>query len=258
MSLSLRSLQQRFASAVCAEGEAADLFTPAAGGGPALLDLYRHAYRIRLSAALGENYPLLQRVLGDEAFAALADGFITARPSRHPSIRWFGAELADYLAQDATRLPHPALLDLARMEWALGTAFDGLDGPLLRVDDLLQIPPSAWPDLCFEPHPTLKLLPLQWSVEPLWTTLSQDPDGEAEPPVPLTHHLLVWRQETRTQWRSLGEEEAALLKACSDGRPFAEWCAAAEQQHGEQAAAVVAGYLRGWVVAGMLASMRLE
>ncbi|WP_163367521.1 HvfC/BufC N-terminal domain-containing protein, partial [Klebsiella aerogenes] len=88
----------------------------AGDAGPGL-QVYRHAYRARLAEALADNYTVLARALGDEAFDALAQAYLAAHPSRHPSIRWFGAALADFMAVAGDELvPHPGLVDLARMD----------------------------------------------------------------------------------------------------------------------------------------------
>lgn len=234
----------------------APLFRPTPQGDLPRLGIYRKAYRARLTDALRENYPVLHRVLGDDAFDAMALGFVATHPSRQPSIRWFGNELPDHLQTlaDADELPHPALPDLARMEWALGTAFDAANAAPLTVEQLLAVPPEAWPALRFAPHPSLRLTALVWAVEPLWRALSENADAETAPPEPLPHHLLTWRQNDQTQWRSLEPFEAELLQAALAGAAFAELCERAAATQGEQAAAAVAGHLRGWVEAGLLAA----
>ncbi|MBK8119294.1 MAG: putative DNA-binding domain-containing protein [Sulfuritalea sp.] len=256
MSASLQCQQQAFALAITAEGDWTGLLRPSSDGKPPLLHLYRHAYRSRLTEALRENYPVLHRVLGDKEFDRVAAAFVTACPSRRPSIRWFGDELAVYLEREPQQIPHPALIDLVRMEWALGIAFDGAEAPVLRVNALTQLPAEDWPALRFRPHPTLALLYLDWAVEALWSAVSADPEADTDPPEALPHHLLVWRRDQRTQWRSVTDEEAELLAACLTGKPFAELCAAAVERHGDQAAASVAGFLRAWVESGMLSGLQ--
>lgn len=248
---------QTFARAVTAAEEPADstaLFRPTPQGGPPRLAIYRNAYRARLTDALRENYPVLHRVLGDEAFDELAENFIAARPSHHPSIRWFGGALPEWLAADGDQLPHRALIDLARMEWALCTAFDAADDTPLTVNDLLAHPPEVWPELRFTGHPSLRLIALDWAVEPLWRALTENPEAETAAPVTQPHHLIVWRQNDQTQWRSVEPFEADLLQAALAGESFAELCERAATTQGEQAAAAVAGHLRVWVEAGLLTS----
>ena len=246
-----------FAQAITATDEPVDsaaLFHATPQGGPPRLAIYRHAFRARLTAALRENYPVLHQVLGDETFDEVALGFIAEYPSRQPSIRWFGNELPAHLQvlADADRLPHPALPDLARMEWALGTAFDAADAAPLSVEQLLAVAPEDWPELRFSAHPSLCLIALDWAVEPLWRALSDNPEAETAAPEPQPHHLLVWRQNDQTQWRSVEPFEADLLHAALAGDSFAELCERAAATQGEQAAATVAGHLRVWVEADLL------
>lgn len=256
MSAGLQGRQQAFAAAITADGDWAGLLRPTRDGKPPLLHIYRHAFRSRLTEALRDNYPVLHRVLGDEEFDRMAAAYITACPSRRPSIRWFGEELAAFLGREPERLPHPALVDLVRMEWALGTTFDGPEAPALQASTLTQVPAQDWPALRFRPHPTVALLRLDWAVEALWSAVSANPDGDTDPPAALPHHLLVWRRDQRTQWRSMTDDEAELLAACCAGDAFGELCAAAVERHDDQAAACVAGFLRVWVESGMLAGLR--
>ena len=257
MTSELRGQQQEFANAIRFDA-ACTLFKLTPQGQPARLHIYGDAYRIRLGLALKENYPVLASVLGDDGFADLAREFLRARPSTTPSIRWFGAALTDYAAQEVHALPHPALIDLIRMEWALNTAFDAADSEPLTVAEMLTLSPETWPSLRFEVHPSLRLLQLSWNVEPLWTVLSADKNAETAPPEAYEHHLLIWRIAHRTQWRSVEPVEALLLGATISGCSFAELCESAAQYHGTGAAETVAGYLRIWVEAGLLAGIRDE
>lgn len=226
-------------------------------GDPPRLSVYRDAYRGRLVEALKANVPVLHRVLGDDAFADLALAYLRATPSREPSIRWFGHALADWLdereAAGDDRVPHPALADLARMEWALGSAFDSADRPPLVVADLAATPAEAWPGLAFAAHPSLRLVPLRWAIEPTWKALTDDEDAETEPPEAFDHVLAVWRPELSTRWRSLPADEHAALAACVAGTPFGALCEQVAATAGDEAAAATAaGWLRDWVDAGML------
>jgi hypothetical protein len=129
----LAELQQRFQKAILLENFTPDLFAAEgallAGG----IGVYLQAYRARLTAALRDNFPVLQRALGDDAFDLLARAYIDAHPSHFRSIRWFGHRLVEFLAAAPERLPHPALLDLARMDWAMRTAFDAADAAALTA-----------------------------------------------------------------------------------------------------------------------------
>ena len=196
--------------------------------------------------------------MGDEDFDALGRAFVGAHPSRHPSIRWFGAELAEFMRSHEALVPHPAMSDLARMDWALRNAFDAADAEPVARERLAALAPAEWPMACFAWHPSVDVLALDWRVEPAWRALRQSLDAgaaEAElpPPEAGAHALLVWRFALQPQWRSLEEGEAALLRHARAGEPFAALCEAAAHIHGEEAAAAqVAGALQQWIAEGLI------
>ena len=173
----LRAQQLAFAAATADGAEAGSLLAADPRGGPPRLGVYRHAYRARLTEALADNFEILARAMGDEAFAALADGYITAHPSSHPSIRWFGDRLAEFMgsaaAADGGLVPHPAFVDLARMDWALRAAFDAADAPALGREALAGWAPPDFAALRLAPHPSMQLVRLQWAIEAAWRALRE-------------------------------------------------------------------------------------
>lgn len=231
------------------------------GGVSGLLRIYRQAYTARLVGALRDNFGVLPQVLGDEAFEALALAYIEAHPSRLPSIRWFGDRLPDFMAARDDLVPHAALTDLARMEWALRTAFDAADAEPIGVVALAGVPGGSWPALAFEPLPSVQLLDLAWAIEPVWRAL-QGIESEDQPelpePVASAHGLVVWRDGLTTRWRTLEPLPASLLRGAVQGESFASLCTMAAGEVGEaKAAALAASELRGWISDGLFSAWRV-
>ncbi|RFO98203.1 DUF2063 domain-containing protein [Rhodoferax lacus] len=214
---------------------------------PALLDargvlqfgVYRNAYRARLRAALRDNFEVLPLVMGDEAFDALANAYIEAHPSAHYSLRWFGHQLCSFMRANEALVDHPALVDLARMEWALRQAFDAGTAATLTAAELAAVPAADWADLCFALHPSVQLLELQWAIGPIWHALKSG-QTELDPPAALNHHLLVWRQGMNTQWKSLNTAEVVFVQGLLAGQHFGQVCGALAQCVGEEGAAAAA------------------
>lgn len=256
--MSLAAQQQQLAAAIRDGADAGGLL---AGDHALGLEVYRHAYRARLAEALADNYTVLARALGDEGFEALARAYIAARPSRHPSIRWFGHELAGFMAAAGDDLvPHASLVDFARMDWALRGAFDAAEAAPLEAATLAALGPDDWAGLVLHLHPSVRRVTLAHAIEPAWRALrAWEPEsGDAQPdldePVPHEHGLLVWRQGLETRWRSLEPLEAALLDAVAAGEPFARLCerAAAALGDADAAAPAVVGALQQWLAEGLL------
>lgn len=256
--MSVAEQQQQLAAAIRDDAEVAGLL---AGDFAVGLQVYRHAYRARLVAALADNYTVLARALGDEAFDALGRAYIAARPSQHPSIRWFGHELAGFMAAaDDELVPHASLVDFARMDWTLRGTFDAAEAPLLDSATLAALPPDDWAGLVLHLQPSVQRVALAYAIEPAWRVLREwEPESGADQPelpepVPHAHVLLAWRQDGETRWRSLEPLEAALLEAIAAGAPFALLCerAAAELGDAEAAAPAVIGALQRWLADGLL------
>lgn len=250
----LAKLQGRFQSAILSEEPAPGLF---AGEGPANnrgFGVYLHAYRARLKDALSDNFPVLRRALGDDAFNAMALAYIAEHPSHLRSIRWFGDALVEFLAATPDRLPHPALVDLARMDWATRAAFDAADATALTFADLTALPPADWPQRRFKLVPSLQLVDLAWGVEANWKALNDDAEANSEEPLPLPHLLLVWRPQLDCCWRSSADPcEATVLRALARATSFADCCTLIADSGDRQAAQTAASLLQRWISEGLLA-----
>jgi len=250
---SLEAIENGLQAAILVDASASDLLAGAAQRSARGLDVYRAAYRARLTAALRDNFPVLLRALGDDAFAALASAYIDAHPSRQRSIRWFGDSLVDDLSRTSEPLPHPALVDLARMDWAMRAAFDAADAPCLTRHELIALAPEEWPNRRYRLVPSLQMVDLEWRVEPVWHALNNDPGVATEAPQRLAHTLLVWRRKLDCLWRSADNREGAALRALADGATFAECCSLLAEDGDAAAVHSVVAVLGQWLDEGLLA-----
>lgn len=221
------------------------------------LAIYQNAYRARLVEALATDYEQLHKLLGDEAFTALAHAYIQAHPSRHFSLRWFGRLLPDYLGYAEQAGSHDWQAELAKLEWSFTEAFDAADAEPLTEMDAAQVPAEAWPGLRLGFHPAVRHLSLWWNTLDRWRAAKHD---EAMPePKPLSQPgaCLLWRQGLTTQYRSLSADEALALQTALAGGSFAEICGALaeELQDQEQVPMLAAGYLKSWLASGMLVGL---
>jgi hypothetical protein len=220
------------------------------------LGIYAHGYRVRLIEALDDTYPLLHRLLGDDDFRALGESFVTAHPSVHRSIRWYGRELAEYLSRTAPHADQPILAELAQLEWTLAEVFDAPDAESQSRAAFASIHPSAWSQLRFEFHPSLRRLPLRWNTAAAWQTLNS---GEI-PPHPECGEVavpwLLWRQELQNYFRSMAADEALALDCALRGCSFGEICEAlAAWLPEEEIPLRAAGLLGIWADSGIIVAI---
>jgi hypothetical protein len=188
------------------------------------LGVYGNAYRVRLLDSLHDTYPSLHQVLGDEVFMALGEAFIETHPSVHRSIRWYGRELAEFLAQRSPYAEQPILAEIAEFEWTLSEVFDAVDAAAMDRGELQTIDPCAWSELKFQFHPSLRRMTMAWNTVAVWQRLSREEEPpqpeETHPPVP----WLLWRQNLTNRFRSLDAAENAALDAALAGHSFSEIC----------------------------------
>ena len=221
-----------------------------------LFGVYRHAYSSRLVEAMRNDHKLLHIYLGDEMFDAMGHAYVGANPSQNPNVRWFSSSLPDFLKTTESYSKHPVLSDLAALEKALNDAFDAQDAPVIGVADMAGFAPEAWAALAFRAHPSATRLDLSTNASAVWLALKADEDPPD--PVRLTEasRLLVWRQDVTPVFRELAAEEAMMWDEAARGIPFGVLCSMlATYDDPDSAAARGAGYLHGWVTAGLLAGV---
>jgi hypothetical protein len=225
------------------------------------LDIYRNAYRLRLIEALADTYAMLERALGDEDFAALGARFVAAHPSVHRSIRWYGAELAEFLERTAPYTEYPVLAELARFEWTLAAVFDSPDAAPIDRSELMRIAPESWATLRFDFHPSLRRLELKWNTVAAWRALSDDEDPPAPEALDEPTPWLLWRQnvgqELKNYFRSLEPLEAHALETARGGASFADVCAAMSfELSDEEIPLRAATFIGTWADSGILTGLR--
>lgn len=252
----LAAVQSRCQQAILTGDAAPGLFISEGSPEKNGFAVYLEAYRARLTAALRDNFPVLHRALGDVAFDALASRYIEGHPSRFRSLRWFGSSLVEFLAGQPEFLPHPALVDVARMDWAIRCAFDATDATPLAFDDLAARAPSEWPATTFQFVPSMQILDLSWQVEPIWAALHDDPVAKTREPVFQPHILAIWRPALDCRWRSLEGLEAAALRAAMSGLTFSDVCSLIAESGSADPARAAGALIARWVADEMLAGVR--
>jgi hypothetical protein len=223
-----------------------------------LLDVYREGYALRLIEVLTSDYPGVMAMAGPADFDRMARAYIASHPSRHPSVRWYGQGLGDFLAATPPFNGSPDAAEMARFEWALGEAFDSPDVAPVTAEALMALAPEAWETLSFTTLPSLRRLTFAFDVPQAWQRRDDVEAGNLE--VEATAAPVawaIWRPEFISNFRSLEDDEALMLEALVEGRPFPELCESLVPFTGEeQAPARAAGLLRAMVEGGMIAGFR--
>lgn len=219
------------------------------------LGIYYDAYRLRIIEALAYAYPKLKALLGDDLFDKTARSYIDQYPSMYRNMRWVGDKMAEHLTN--TLPQHPVAAEMAVFEWALGLAFDAEDMPVLRLDNLTQIPAGLWSDLQFAFHASVQLLPIKWNIIAIWKAL----DIEKNPPKPTQisqQDILVWRSDLDSHFRVVAHDESVAIQKVITGATFAAICEAIQNSMSEEAATLAAQLLSVWLRDGLISSVQTQ
>lgn len=104
-------------------------------------DVYRNNVVVGLIDALATGFPVIQRLVGEKFFRAMADVFARAHPPVSPVMQTYGAAFPAFL-EAFTPVAHlPYLADVARLELGLRAAYHAadaapLDPTALQMPDL--------------------------------------------------------------------------------------------------------------------------
>lgn len=183
-------------------------------------DVYRNNVMASLVQAMRDGFPVIQRLVGEDFFAALAAAFVRAHPPVSPVLATYGAAFPAFIADFPPAAGLPYLADTARLEFALRRAYHAADTPPL-APEALDRPDIHHARLTLAPAVTVLRSP--YPIHAIWRA---NVDPSAPRPATGAQSVLV----TRPDWDPLAEPipgaEALFLTALGT-RPLGQAAAAA-------------------------------
>jgi len=187
------------------------------------IEVYRNNFFASLTNALRLSYPAVQRLVGEEFFDAVAEGFIEAQPPQSAYLNAYGEGFADYLAAFPAAASLAYLPDVARLEWTVNRALHAPDARALEPADFAAMAGILPDQLVLVPHPSIGLLRFSQPIEEIWrAVLVQDDerlnaiDRAAGP-----EFVLVERSASGLEVSRLDEAEWRFTAALCTGEAFA-------------------------------------
>ena len=198
--------------------------------------------------------------MGEDEFITLTTEFIAEYPSHHPSLRWLGAKLPEFLRNHEHWKEPIEVIELAEFEWQQVMAFDAADTSLAHIEELRTLPPEQWMTLKLELHPSLQLMDCYSNAPKLWNSLTslldKDKTAIAVELTQETQAWLMWRENLQVVYRPIDTAEAWALKAFLTAKNFADVCEGlCEWIAPEQVPMHAAQYLQHWIRGGLVVKM---
>lgn len=187
------------------------------------LAVYRNNVAAGLTAALAARFPVIQRLVGDTFFAALARAFAETHRPQSPVLATWGDAFPAYLSTFPPLAGFPYMADVARIEYARGMAFHAADACPLDPARIATADPGG---LHLPLHPSVMLLRLAHPAVSIWTR--HQPGGDHLPPGTGPETALILRDPAfAVHVRALDTGDAALMAALRAGATLASAAQAA-------------------------------
>jgi Putative DNA-binding domain len=170
MSPGLASSQRVFTAALFDPAAAAPAFLREASSvrAASALAVYRNNVASSLINVLMARFPVIVRLIGDDAFRGLALRFITRYPPRSPVLMTFGDGFPEFLRCLSETSTADYLADIARLEVARGHAYHATDAEPVAPERFARLTPAELPALQVLLHPSLTLLRSRFPFVSAW------------------------------------------------------------------------------------------
>jgi Putative DNA-binding domain len=213
--------------------------------------VYRNNVASSLINVLTARFPVILRLIGDDAFRGLALRFITLYPPRSPVLMGYGDGFAEFLRCLSVTAMAEYLADIARLEVARGHAYHAVDAEPVAPECFAALTPAELPALQVLLHPSLTLLRSRFPVVSAWEVNQ----------VGAEQVIRCWKGEDAAVFRPcyevqvirLAEGGFAFLSALADGATLAS---AIEAAVGDNAAFDLAANLAMLAGSGVAVELR--
>jgi hypothetical protein len=218
----LAELQRDFARAV--RGDA--LAIPRVGVDPTGLNaerriaVYRNHHRISLAGALAANFPTAVKVVGEDAFQALALSFLAIDPPREPSLAAYGAGFPAFVESDPRAQGLVYLGDVARLDWALNVAERADDLAVFGAAQIAEMDAARLEALRLKAHPSVTLLRSTYPLLEIRDLAVGAAEGASLDSGGVD--LMIWRKAGMVVCCGLDRTALGFASALIDGRSLGE------------------------------------
>jgi hypothetical protein len=192
--------------------------------------VHRNNVAMGLVNALQTRFPVVEKIVGQEFFTAMARRFVAERPPRTPILAAYGDEFAAFIAAFGPARELTYLADVARLEAARTRAYHAADAVPIDASRFAALDTDALSDLRIDLHPSAEIVRSSHPIVTIWAMNS----GEQElSPIEnwRGEDALVVRPHLDVEVRLLPPGGAAFLLALSAGRPLDEAAGAAFADH---------------------------
>jgi hypothetical protein len=210
--------------------------------------VYRNNLVVGLRKALKGRFPVVEKIVGEEFFAAMALVFVKEQPPRSPQLATYGDVFPAFIAAFELARELPYLADVARLEAARTRSYHAADATPVGAGHFAALNTHAVGGIRVGMHPSTEIVRSPYPIVTIWAMNS----GEQEL-APIENwrgeDALVSRPYLEVEVRALPPGGAAFVFALAAGWPLGE---AAEAALADDPNFDLTGNLAGLIDSGLV------
>jgi hypothetical protein len=140
--------------------------------------IYQNNIFHSLTTALGDLYPVVKKLVGDDFFTGTATHYLRKNPPKQAAMVHLGQDFPSFLVQFEHTQSMTYLAAMARVELARHDAYHAIDAPPLSTLDIEQIHPNTFASAQLSLHPSLQLLNSEHPIFDIWQANQENNDTE--------------------------------------------------------------------------------
>jgi hypothetical protein len=185
-------------------------------------EIYAGSITENLIKALRENFPVIEKLVGDEFFRFMAYEYIVKTRSVSPNLGDYGSSFSDFVKHFPSAQCLPYLADVCRLEWYWHKAYAGINYSPFDVNELSQIDANCHRTLNFKRCANSYLLKSNYPIKIIWELNQRDELKEEIQLQEQKLHLLIWRPNMEVVITELTEIQWLILQAFDEGLSLEE------------------------------------
>lgn len=216
--------------------------------------IYRNNVMSSLVDALGEAFPVIKRLVGDEFFKAMAALYVRSSPPVNPLLMEYGDSFADFLRGFEPVSSLPYLPEIAILEQARRDVYHEADATPLADGFLGSVPENELGGAIFTFKPAHRLAAFDFPSFSIWQMTKLEQEGQELP----SHgeEVLIFRRGEDVRIRQLSSGGVLFLENLRAGKTLGESAEQAEQIDGFNLADSLSAIIEARLVIGLTSTYR--
>jgi hypothetical protein len=192
----------------------------------ARFNVYRNNSNVSLTEAIGDGFPVVRQLVGDDFFNAMARAYVAEHLPSSPVMIEFGHAFPDFIGNFEPARDLPFLADVARVEWSWSRAYHAKDCNSITVEPLQAIAPERLERAQLTLHPSLQLVQSDFPAVSIWSAHQIEDDDTRQAALQnleeATQYGLIIRPEFEVNVQLLDAAVWRLLAAFRNGATLGE------------------------------------